>query len=344
MSKIILKHTTPATAVKQAREMVVQERSGEQFGLYSPFSDLNIAMGKFFRFNNVNLFAGLSGHGKSYLLNIITDAFTQYEKGINENINFIPVILHFCFEMSAHNEILRSVAKDMGVSYGYLLSSQYNKETQDYNRITDEELRRIDSYLDFYSKKNIIFFEASGNMPVIYNTIEYMVEHYTKLAQRTGIPHKFVINIDHTLLIDTLNEKSTLDLMANVGKISINIRKDFLSMVNLVGQLNNNIEDVRRLLNPALQYPQKSDIYAQSQLYNACDSVFVTHQPQLLKLTEYGLNKMPTDNLIHLLKLKSRHGNTGSIWLKNDLNKGNIVQYPKDTKTILEEDKNMNNI
>lgn len=341
MSKITLPHKTPSQAVDEALDHVTSERSGEQFGLYTRYHSLNVAQGKYFRFNNVNLFAGLSGHGKSYLINILTNDFQDYNGGINDNVGFVPIIFNFCFEMSAYNEILRSVASDMGVSYSYLLSSQYNKEDGSYNRLTDEELVRVKQYLEFYKSRSILFFETPGNVKLIYNTVEKYVEYYKKLGHSKGINYKFVVNIDHTLLIDTLDESSALELMANVGKISIRMRKDFGAMVNLLGQLNNNIEDVRRITTKTLHYPQKSDIYAQGQLYNACDNVFVIHQPQLLKITSYGANNYPTKDLIHLIKLKARHGKVGSIWLKNDLSKGRIVEVESDTEENSEEDVNL---
>lgn len=337
MNKIILNHTTPKQAVDIALEHIQAERTGEQYGLLTRFNSLNIAMGKYLRFNNVNLWAGLSGHGKSYLLNTLNTDFLDYgEGGINEHIGFIPIILNFCFEMSAYNEILRSVAGDMGVSYGYLLSSQYNKETKEYNTITDAEIIKIKEYLKYYSNKSMLFFETPGNIRIIYNTVEYYVESYNKIKRQDGKPYKIIVNIDHTLLIDTLDEDSALELMANVGKTAIVLRKEFGAMVNLVGQLNNNIEDVRRITNRNLHYPIKSDIYAQGQLYNACDSVFVTHQPQLLKITEYGSQKKETKDLIHLIRLKARHGNTGNIWLRNNLKNGKIEEMPKPDKNLNE--------
>lgn len=344
-NRLILTHKTPKEAVQEAKDNINKERDGEQYGLLVIYHSLNIAMGKYFRFNNVNLFAGLSGHGKSYLINILSNCFLDYKKGgLNEDITFIPIIFNFCFEMSAYNEILRGVAGDMGVSYSYLLSSQYNKESKDYNRLTDTELIKVENYLKFYENKSILFFETPGNVKVIYNTIEHYVTKYKALGKTNGLNYKFIVNIDHTLLIDTLDEKSALELMANVGKIAILIRKEFNAMVNLLGQLNNNIEDVKRITNKALHYPIKSDIYAQGQLYNACDSVFVIHQPQLLKITEYGTQKRQTNNLIHLIKLKARHGTVGSIWLKNDLAKGKIIEVVKEIEENEEIDTNLEHI
>jgi len=336
--KVILKKD-PKTAVAEARGLIMQERSGEQSGLLSGFRTLDIANGKYARFNNVNLWAGLSGHGKSYLLNILNK--NMLSPIINPKIKFQPLVFNFCFEMSAHNEILRSVANDMGVSYGYLLSSHYNGETQEYNELTDAEMRRVDEYLKYYESQNMLFFETPGTVAEIYDTIVKYTREYNLRGQNTGVVYYYIVNIDHTLLINAKEGQKALELMAAVGKMSIAVRKGFKAMVNLVGQLNNNIEDVRRLTTPALQHPQKSDIYAQGQLYNACDNVYVIHQPALLKIQKYGLEQYPTENLVHLLKLKSRHGNVGNVWFNNDLNRGGLILIdPSEKKKDVSEENN----
>jgi len=322
---VVLKYTSPAMAVEQAKEEIRIERIGEQLGLKTNFNSLNIAMSKYFRFAMVNLWAGLSGHGKSYLLNLINKAFLDYKttQSLNGEIKFVPVIFQFCFEMSAANEILRSVSNDLGVNYNYLLSSQYDKESKEYNTLSQDEVDRIYKALDYYKLQSIFFFETSTNLNNIYATIAYYRSKYDELSKQNGVEYKFVVNIDHTLLIEKLDEKDTMELMANTGRIAIFLKR-IGCMVNLLGQLNNNIEDTKRLLTPALQYPMKSDIYAQGQLFNACDNVFTINQPQLLHIKEYGPSKVPTANLMHLLKLKARHGSVGSIWLKNDLYKGQV--------------------
>ena len=155
MSRIHLLHKTVEDAANEALEHIHKERSGEQYGLYTSIVPLNIAMGKYFRFANVNLLAGLSGSGKSYLLNSINNDFLDYGVGgINEQAPFIPIIFNFCFEMSAANEVLRSIANDMGVSYAYLLSSEYDKISKTYNRLSDEELLRVEEYLKYYKRKS----------------------------------------------------------------------------------------------------------------------------------------------------------------------------------------------
>ncbi len=328
-----LEHLTPQAAATKALAIIEEERGGVQLGLYTEFPSLNRAMGKYFRFNTVNLWAGLSGHGKSYLLTLLTNNFLDYVNpdGINGKAPFVPIVIHFCFEMSAHNEILRAVAKDLGVNYNYLLSSQYDEATGGYNIISDEEILTITKALEYYYNKSILFFETPGNTVMIYNTVIHIVNSYKQKALENGLQYEFIINIDHTLLIDTLDEKSNLELMSNVGKLAIKLRKEVNGQINLLGQLNNNIEDVRRLTTPALHYPTKSDIYAQGQLYNACDNVFVIHQPMLLKISKYGPRMLDTAKLVHLIKLKARHGDVGNLWFENAFDKGTLIEFKKTT-------------
>ena len=326
---------TAKKAAEQARAQIIQERSGEQLGVKTRYSRLNIAMRKYFRFNNVNVLAGLSGSGKSYMLNNLMDSFLDYETpdSINYGISFIPIVAHFCFEMSAANEVLRMCASDLGMNYNYLLSSEYDKDNKTYNRLTDEELARVDAYLNYFSKRAILFYETSSNLEVIKATVNQLFKRYPlqkKNEKGKILNYRLIVNIDHTLLIEKLDEKSTLDLMENTGKAAIYIRKSTGAMVNLIGQLNNKIEDTQRILTPALHYPKKSDIYAQGQLFNACDTVFVWHRPDLLKIPLYGLQNLPTKGLFHLLVLKARHGNVGSLWFKDDLGNGRIKQIEKD--------------
>lgn len=332
--------TLPIISVKDATSRALKEvqteRSGEQTGLLSSIHSLNVSMGKYFRFNIVNLFAALSGHGKSYLLNKLSNDFTNEE--LNGNCIYEPIIVNFSFEMFSYVEVLRAAAADLNISYSYLLSSEYNPENRSYNTITDKELQQVEHFLKQYENKKILYIDVASNVVVIFNTIQRIYDNYCKdKKSKSGKPYKLVVNFDHTLLFEKLSERDVLELMSNIGKLSIKIKKEFEAMVNLLGQLNNKIEDVVRLTTPTLHYPQKSDIYAQAQLYNACDNVYVLHQPEQLGISFYGRRKIPTKQLMHLLKLKSRHGSIGSIWLKNLLHKGQIIEYDLN-KTKKEED------
>jgi replicative DNA helicase len=231
--------------------------------------------------------------------------------------------------MSSYNERLRSVARDLGVNYNYLISSEYNEETGTYNQITDEEYEMVVQAMKYYERRDILFFDVPGDIDAIEYTCQF---HARRLIKEHGKKIRFIINIDHTLLVEAKPRQEAIDLMADIGKLAIRLRKTLLAMVNLLGQLNNKIEDTNRLLRPELHYPQKSDIFAAGQVFNACDNVFVIHQPMLLKLNTYGTRNLNTDKLIHLIRLKARHGNVGSLWFENRLHEGKIVEIDLSVK------------
>jgi hypothetical protein len=203
ISPNILPYKSAQVAAEEAKKQVADERKGEQFGLYTRWSGLNKAMRKYVRFGNVYLLAGLSGHGKSFVLNILQNDFLDTKdivdkhgkiihKALNSNCVFNPIVLHFCFEMSAVNEMLRSVSTKIKKSYSYILSSDYNNTLDKYNTITEDELRHIYSELDDFGKRPMFFFETAGNLVQIFDTVSFFHSKYPN--------HKFVVSIDHTLL------------------------------------------------------------------------------------------------------------------------------------------------
>lgn len=333
MSKIspnILPFKSSQQAANDAKQQVVNERKGEQFGLYTRWSGVNKAMRKYIRFGSVYLLAGLSGHGKSFILNMLQNDFLDTKdilnkdgniirKALNSDCVFNPMVLHFCFEMSAVNEMLRSVSNKIKKSYNYILSSEYNSVMNKYNTISEEELILINSELDTFGKRPLYFFETAGNLSQIYDTVAFFHHRYPK--------HKFVVSIDHTLLTMKKDGETDIELMASTGNLAIALRANFGDMVILVGQLNSEIEKTERRIKKELHYPQKSDIYAQSRVYHAADTVWTVHRPELLKIKDYGVQKKASKNLIHFQILKARHGVIGNVWLRFNQDTGEIVPY-----------------
>lgn len=303
---------------------IEEERSGKQLGLKTPFKSLNIAVGKYLRFGTVTSINGLSGHSKSYFLNILIQSFLNYELNMSKYIKEYIIPYH-CFEMKPEDEVLRSLSNKTEKSYHYLLSSEYDKTTGLYNTINDEELKNIKIKLKELQHKNLYYFDIPTTLSNIGKNVKYSIEYYQD-TNKTIIVPDVVIPIDHTLLIkQNKDEKTILDTMRAIASTSIALKKKGY-MILFLGQLNNNIENPERINNNLLHYPKKSDIYAQGEIYNACDNVWCLHQPELLGLSLYGKNKYPTSNLIHLLILKQRFGSVGSIFLENILKKGKLIE------------------
>lgn len=309
---------------------IEEERTGIQLGLKTRYPSVNEAAGKYFRFGQVISINGLSGHGKSALLNIVLQDFKN--PNINKDFNRDLIIVHNCFEMSPEDEVIREVSSIVEKSHLYLLSSEYQKN-KGYNKVSDEELRVIKEFLDTKEDDNHYYFEEPTGVNGILKNVICAIDYYLEkkaielncAREHVQLP-KVAVALDHTLLVASAKGESVLDTMSSIGRMAIYLKK-FGYMVIFVGQFNNEIEKTERIKNPDLHYPMKSDIYAQAQIFNACDIVCTIHQPELLGILAYGKNKYDTRRLIHLQVLKQRFGKVGSIWLENRFDIGKLLPY-----------------
>ena len=356
--KYIPKIKTPKEVINNALEIVKAEASGEQLGLKTRYFKLNIALGKYFRFRQVYAIAGLSGHGKSTLLNAFIQDFLNPQLNM-DNCKYPYILCHHCFEMSPEDEELRKASSRLKVSYNHLLSSEYNTQTGKFNIISQEEIDRVKEALTQDIDKPLYYFDEPCELYQIGMNIVAAINDFKQKMfadKRKLIPYlekyckatngrvnltveqitrwedvptpKVVLLIDHTLLLkQAKDEYDILQTMRNLSKTSILLKKKGY-MIFFIGQFNNNIEKSERIRTPEMHYPIKSDIYAQGEIYNACDGVFTIHQPQLMNILYYGKNQYETTDLVQLQALKMRFGNVGTIWLKNNLEQGAFVNYP----------------
>lgn len=341
----ILLSKSISDAVEEAKFLINNERSGEITGLYTRWRGVNRSLMKYWRFGLVNMIAGSSGSGKSAILNMIEDDFTNpdtnptFLRHIDKDKSSSTygqligedkiMVLAFKYEMDAADEILRNVSGKLRKSYSYLLSGevQNNKdgnkpsalENEIYNRIGDEEFKNISLELDKLKTKRIIFFENAGNLDQLYATVA---------AYKEKNPHiRIIVTLDHTLLSIKLSEKDDLELSSRTAHLAIRLKKTFGANVIFLNQLNGEIENPKRRSDATLHFPVKTDIHCGSQTYWACDNVMIFHRPEILHILKYG-NKFPvsTKDLIHCAWIKSRKNKPGNIWFKNEFHEGGMRQ------------------
>jgi replicative DNA helicase len=341
----VLTFKTISQAVEDAKSLIDAERSGEVTGLYTRWRGVNRSLMKYWRFNLITMIAGASGSGKSAILNMLEDDFTNPDlnpyflahidrnKGSSTYGQIVGedkiMVLAFKYEMDAVDEVLRNISGKVKKSYSYLLSGevQLNSkgekvsalEQETYNKINDEEFLTISKELDKLKSKRILFFENAGNLDQLYTTVASYKEKY---------PHiRIIVTVDHTLLSLKLSEKDDLELISRTAHTAIKLKKTLGCNVILLNQLNGEIEKPIRRDNPILHFPVKSDIHCAAQIYWACDNVMIFHRPENLGIIKYG-NKFPvnTDKLVHCAWIKSRKNKSGNIYFKEEFSQGNMSQ------------------
>ena len=296
-----------SSAVEKAKQDIMDGLSPDQAGLKCRWDKVNRALLGSWRFNNVYLLAGASGHGKSFILNMLHQDFCDPK--LNGNFKKPFLILHFCFEMSASDEVLRTLSTITKKSYAELISA--HKKLEDYEEVIKN--------LDVLKDRQIYYVETSGNLNQIYNTVKATKEKFPD--------YELVISLDHTLLTNYSNERDEIELLAETAKLAILIRKEFQALVILVGQLNDKIEDPKRLTNKAMMAPTRTDIHGSKQVYWACDYIWVAHRPELFNIERYMRMNYETGGLIAFHLIKSRKGVPGLIRLREKLSEGNIEEW-----------------
>lgn len=264
-----------------------------------------------FRPNNNYYIGGPSGHGKSYLLNMLRSDFLN--RKLNYNFYKGIKILNYSFEMSASDEIIRTLIGDINQQGG---EANYEELLSVNEKLPKDKLSSIKAILEGYNDTRQYFIETTLDVDDIYET--------TVEFQKNNPEDLIITSLDHTLLTEYGSEKTEVELLANIAKMYIHMRKQLKNINLILGQLNDKIEDPRRRQSPALHYPTKTDIHGSKQLYHAVDAVLILLQPAMLNLVNYGPESIDTELLVALHCLKQRKGSPGVSFLQNELEHANF--------------------
>jgi len=307
-------------SIQLALERIQEERDGKQRGLITRFENINRAVSKYFRFGYVTMLAGRSGSGKSYIANFLIQDFLDFSLNGNfydfENVR----VLFFDLEMKSEDQVIRSLSTDIGVPYNLLLSSFWNYEEKRYVNLSDNNYELVKKFTKKLEDRNLNYVNESGTL----DDLELTVETYVRL--HPGV--KLVLIIDHALLIDWGSGDET-SMLRHLGSLCIKWSKKG-HMVIVLNQLNKSIESSERILKKQVHTPDRGDVYGNSQLWNAMDNVFIAHAPENLGITQYTVENLITERLIHVGLVKNRFGNTGDLYFKNRFDLGRIEEKNKD--------------
>lgn len=263
-------------------------------------------------------------HGKLFLDAhlIMQQDGTLIHQAINKDCIYKVVLIHFGFEMDAEDELIRNAGTVIGKGYGYLMSSEWDKNLKNYRRLSTDQYEEVETVLDTFADRNEYYIPTSGTVDEILVTV-------AKIA-KVNPGAKLVITIDHTLLSNRSTEKSDAELQQSMAKAAVFLRQEYGALVILLNQLNQKIEADDRITTPMLHYPTKKDIHQGNQIFWACDTVIINHRPIVLGIKTYGPDKLDTTNLIHGHIVKNRQGRTGNLWFREDFANGRIHAAKKE--------------
>jgi replicative DNA helicase len=299
-----------SSVTKEALERISLRRDSIQDYVKTRWSKLNRVLLGGIQFSSIYVIAGLMGTGKSYVRMLLQqDAFNRE---LNKDCIIDYVWLHFNFEMNASSEVIRMLATELGLNFNTLLSVEeiLPENTFEYLKQVLADLENLPVYTC----------DVPGSVNQLFQTIY-------KFKDKEEIKGKrLIISIDHTLLVQKLNEPDENRVMAALAQLAIRLKKELGAAVILLSQLKTSLQTTERRRKEN-HYPLADDIFGSKTIPQAADFILILNRPELLNLDSYGLEAYPTDGLLAFHIVKNRDGFPGLIRMKHDLSRGLIRQW-----------------
>lgn len=306
MSSKTLSFRHISTATNEAVEYIRKRKNHEIQSLRTRWNKFNKSCMGGIEPNTIYTIVGISGSGKSSFVNTLeTDL-------IDLNSNQDVIVLNFSFEMLSSRQVGRKISSKLRQTTAELYSAN--------NELTDDLLDRVEQTSQQIKSYPIYYVDTPGTVEDIASTINYFYE--TKAKDK-----KFVIMLDHTLLVEGQNRESALQIISELQKLFIKVKKLPNTTIIQLSQMNRNIENPERINNPSMHYPMRSDISSADTIFHASDYVICIHRPELLNIQQYGPNRLLVKNKVYLHILKNRDaGECTILEFDNDLKYNNLIE------------------
>tara|TARA_R110000787_G_scaffold21504_1_gene63533 strand:+ start:5773 stop:6774 length:1002 start_codon:yes stop_codon:yes gene_type:complete len=285
-------------------EYMDDRRKGLVKSLATRWNKLNDSIMGGLEWGTIVTIGGMSGSGKSSIANELETSLFDH------NTDQTFSVLSFNFEMLAMKQVGRKISAKMQKTVSELYSSAEPLPETDFDVATEIVKKDISQY-------DIYYVDVPGTVEQIYNTIMKFHEQQLKLK---GEKYGTVVFLDHTLLTKGRSGQQERQLLSELYRMFMFIKKKINCIVIALSQLNREIERAERLSNPMLHYPMKKDIFGSDSVFHGSDNVLISHKPYMLNLQTYGPNNLPILNpmnpkqaMLYWHLIKNREGESGLV-------------------------------
>lgn len=297
-----------SSAAIEALEYIKKRKNHEIESLKTRWKKFNTQCMGGIEPNTIYTIVGISGSGKSSFVNTLENDL------IDLNSDQDVIVLNFSFEMLSSRQVGRKISSKLRQTTAELYSAN--------DSLTDELLENVEETTQQIKSYPIYYVDTPGTVDNIASTIDYFYENKAK-------GKRFVIILDHTLLVE--GQASALQVISDLQKLFIKVKKYPNTTIIQLSQMNRNIEAPDRINNPSMHYPMRSDISSADTIFHASDYVICIHRPELLNIQQYGPNRLLVKNKVYLHVLKNRDAGECSILeFDNDLKYNNLIETVRD--------------
>ena len=268
--------------------------------------------------SDIILLGGLTGTGKSTeMVEIAYNLAT-----LNKNVR----VCFFSFEMPGRKLASKMISKKLQTS----LRDMYNKDIpmineEEYNAFKDIPIDIVEMPFNIYKLESICN--------------QYCLKYPNDRCH-------FIF--DHSMLITNAKGNNSMETLELLSIMCNDTKKIGSRVYFIVSQMNDKIQDYKRLATPGGQLPRMEDVYGSKTVSHACNTMVLLARPAEMHLPSntYGPNKLPIRgatsyrtklgkmDFIYAVTIKARDGSIGVEPLLCNLKNSELIQLEDNQRTV----------
>lgn len=336
-----LRWKTKKTGYENALNNLEARLDGKIISIKTSSPKINDATCDGFEWHTAVCIAARPGAGKSVLK----------EQIINESFELNPLsnhrVLDFDLEMPLIFNAIREFSAHLGKSYKYMCSAEMDAEMK---KLTKEELEQCREYA-----KQRLALKESGTSKYPIDVVEeaptvnefeqivteYMEYHATTDTEGNKVYTNTIVSMDHArLFIKAPFENGEQEMLHNLGKAIIRLKKKFPILCIILNHLNRNIDKPERTEEGRYgNYVLESDILGSDSFSQCCDIIIGISRPAKLQIRQYGPQRyiIADDMVLVFHFLKVRNGTPRMSFFRGEFHRMKIVEMdtpPKAQKAV----------